>query len=202
MTDVRDIHELIPLYALGALDDAEARTVEQAIERDPTLAAELDSYLALAPTAVPDPDVKARLLASAGGGAFEKFSDRLSTLLDVTIDRARELLGLIERKAAWEHPVPGIHLVHFDGGPAYAAADCGFVRIDPGCTFPWHTHRGEEVVVVLAGTLHDKTANKTYSAGDTVTQAQGTAHDLTAGDDGALYVARAIDGIEINGQRQ
>ena len=52
----------------------------------------------------------------------------MASLFDVTVDRARELLGLIERPASWENPVPGIRLVHFDGGPAYAAADCGFVR--------------------------------------------------------------------------
>ena len=138
-----DIRELIPLYALGALDDDEARTVE----------------------------------------------------------RARELLGLIERKASWENPVPGIHLVHFDGGPAYAAADCGFIRIDPGCTFPWHTHRGEEVSILLAGTVRDHTG-KQWQPGDDIVQNEGTEHSLTAGDEGALYVARAMNGIEVSGQRQ
>jgi hypothetical protein len=198
MTDIR---ELIPLYALGALEADDADAVERALEADPALAAELDSYLALTPAVVPAADVKARLLASAGGGRFGAFSGRLTMLLDVTVDRACELLGLIERKASWENPVPGVHLIHFDGGPAYAAADCGFVRIEPGCTFPWHMHRGEEVSVLLHGTLRDN-AGKVWQAGDEIVQHQGSEHDLTAGDDGAVYVARAMDGIEIAGQRQ
>lgn len=198
MTDIR---ELIPLYALGALDTEEATAVERAIEADPALAAELDSYLALTPAVAPGADVKARLLASVGGGRFDAFSGRMSKLLDVTVDRARELLGLIERKASWENPVPGVHLIHFDGGPAYATADCGFVRIEPGCTFPWHMHRGEEVSVVLLGTLRDS-GGKVWQAGDEIVHAQGSEHDLTAGDEGAMYVARVIDGIEIAGQRQ
>lgn len=197
-----DIRELIPLYAVGALDGDEAAAVERAVESDPLLAAELDSYLSLLPTAAPDADVKARLLASVGGGRFENYSSRMAKLFDVTVDRARELLALIERKASWENPVPGVHLVHFDGGPACAAADCGFVRIEPGCTFPWHTHRGEEVVVVLEGTVRDNTAGKTYQPGEEILQAEGSAHDLVAGDDGALYVARAMNGIEVSGQRQ
>jgi len=200
MTDIR---ELIPLYALGALDDDEARAVERAVESDASLAAELDSFLALAPVAVPSPDVKARLLASAGAGPHESFVDRMSKLVGVTLDRSRELLALIERKTSWETPVPGmgVHLVHFDGGPAYAAADCGFVRIEPGCTFPWHKHRGEEVNLILSGSVRDDQGN-TYGPGDVITQVQGSEHSLTAGDEGALYVARAMDGIEINGQRQ
>lgn len=197
-----DIRELIPLYAVGALDGDEAAAVERAVESDPVLAAELDSYLSLIPTTAPDADVKTRLLASVGGGRFENYSSRMAKLFDVTVDRARELLALIERKASWENPVPGVHLVHFDGGPACAAADCGFVRIEPGCTFPWHTHRGEEVVVVLEGTVRDNTAGKTYQPGEEILQAEGSAHDLVAGDDGALYVARAMNGIEVSGQRQ
>lgn len=196
-----DIRELIPLYALGALDDTEAAAVERAVEADPTLAAELDSYLAIVPAVAPSPDVKARLLASVGGGRFERFADRMAKLLDVGADRARELLGLIERKASWENPVPGVHLVHFDGGPACAAADCGFVRIEPGCTFPWHTHRGEELSILLEGTVKDH-EGRVWHAGDEIAQAEATAHSLTAGDDGALYVARAMNGIEVSGQRQ
>jgi anti-sigma factor ChrR (cupin superfamily) len=122
-------------------------------------------------------------------------------MLDVTVDRARELLGLIERKASWVNPVPGVHLVHFEGGPAYAAADCGFVRIEPGCAFPTHTHRGEEVSIVLEGSMRD-IDGKVVSAGDELVQTDGSEHHLVAGPEGVLYVARAMNGIEIAGQRQ
>lgn len=196
-----NIRDLLPLYALGALDPDEAAAVERAVEADPQLAAELDRYFDVAPVVAPAPDVAARLLASTGGSRFELFSARIAGLFDVTIDRARELLGLIERSVSWEQPVPGIHLVHVQGGPASAAADCGFVRIDPGCTFPWHTHRGEEVSVILEGSLRDSDG-KVLSAGDERVHATGTQHDLTAGPDGVLYVARAMHGIEVSGHRQ
>jgi putative transcriptional regulator len=195
------IRDLLPLYALGALDADEASAVEQAIADDPALAAELDTYLAIAPTATPGADLEARLMASVGGGPHERFASRIGSLLDVAVDRARELLGLIERKASWVHPVPGVHLVHFEAGPAYAAADCGFVRIDPGCTFPTHTHRGEEVSILLGGSMTDSDGN-VLSAGDELVHAHGSEHHLVAGPEGVLYVARAMDGIEIAGQRQ
>ena len=192
-----DIRELIPLYALGALDETESAQVERALENDPSLAAELDAYLSLTPAAVPGADVKARLMTSIGGGRFERFSARMASLFDVTIERARELLGLAERDASWERPMPGIGLVHFDGGPACATADCGFVRIAPGCTFPWHTHRGEEVSVILAGTLRDH-EGRLLRPGDELVQPQGSQHDISAhGDEEVIFVARAINGIDV-----
>jgi putative transcriptional regulator len=196
-----NIRDLLPLYALGALDADEATAVEQAIAADPALAGELDAYFDVVPTQVPGADLEAQLMASVGGGAYESFATRVAALFDVTVDRARELLGLVERNVAWVHPVPGIHLVHFSGGPAYAAADCGFVRIEPGCTFPSHTHRGEEVSVILQGSMRDRDG-KVLSAGDCLVQAPDTEHDLVAGPEGVLYVARAMNGIEIAGQRQ
>src|SRR5438552_12193516 len=65
------------------------------------------------------PAVKTRLMASVGEGRFERFSARMSKLYDVSVERARELLGLADRPASWEAAMPGIGLVHFDGGPAY-----------------------------------------------------------------------------------
>ena len=198
-----DVRELLPLYVLGALDADEAAAVERAVVADPSLAAELDSYrdaahllVASAPEVAPSPDVKARLLASVGGGRFEKYSGRLANLFDVTVDRARELLALVERAASWDTPVPGVGLVHFDGGPACATADCGFIRIAPGCTFPWHTHRGEEVSVILAGTLRDD-AGRLYHPGDELVQAVGSQHDISADAEEVIFVARAFGGIEV-----
>ena len=191
-----DIRELLPLYAVGALSPEEAADVERAVQADPRLAAELDSYLSLIAPVTPSADVQARLMASVGGGRFERFADRMAELFDVTVDRARELLGLVERAASWERPLPGISLIHFDGGPACAAADCGFVRIAPGCTFPWHTHRGEEVNVILSGTVRDS-EGKNLRAGDELVQSPNTQHDLTAGDEEVIYVARAMNGIEV-----
>ncbi|HEY1556113.1 MAG TPA: cupin domain-containing protein [Kofleriaceae bacterium] len=202
MTDLR---ELLPLHALGVLEPDEADAVERAVAADPKLAAELAAFretagalVAIVPEVAPQADVKTRLLASVGGGRFERFSARVANVFDVTVERGRELLGLVERAASWDAPLPGIGLVHFQGGPACATADCGFVRIDPGCTFPWHTHRGEELSIILAGTLrnHD---GRLFGPGDELLQAAGTQHELTvAGDEPVIFVARAIDGIEVS----
>jgi putative transcriptional regulator len=193
MTDVR---ELLPLYALGELSPDEATAVERAIEVDANLAIELESYLDLV-AVTPPADLRARLIASTGGGRFERFAERVAKLLDVTIDRSRELLGLTEQASSWENPVPGVSLIHFEGGPAYAAADCGFVRIAPGCKFPWHTHRGEEVSMILSGAMRDHDG-RVLRAGDELVHPSATQHELVNdGDEDVIYVARAINGIEV-----
>lgn len=199
-----DVRELLPLYALGVLEPDEAQVVERAIANDAALAAELAGYAAstdllVAPIA-PPVDVKARLLASIGQGRFESFTSRLANLFDVTVERARELVGLIERPASWHREAPGISLVHFEGGPAYAAADCGFIRIDPGGVFPPHKHVGEETSIVLQGRMRDAASGRVLGPGDDLLQVQGSEHHLVCeGDEPCIFAARAVDGIEVAG---
>ncbi len=207
MTPVENIRELLPLYALGILTPEETAVVDAAVAKDPSLAAELAAYCdatteLIAPI-TPAAEVKTRLLASIGDGRYESFSNRLTKMYDVSVDRARELLGLADRSASWEiQPIPGIHLVHFDGGPMYAAADCGFVRLAAGSTFPSHTHLGEEVSLILSGQLEAFGSDGTrhiLSAGDELVQAEGSVHHLVALGGECVFAARAMNGIAIGG---
>jgi putative transcriptional regulator len=204
MTPADDIRELLPLYALGILEPDERRSVARAIATDPALAEELLAYQDSANQLVvpiePPPAVKARLLASVGGGRLDRFAQRLGALFDVTVDRARELLGLIERPPSWEAQAPGITLVHFDGGPAYAAADCGFVRLAPGAIFPFHKHLGDELCVVIEGAVYDPTNDRLIDTGDDYVQPDGTEHALiNKGSVDCIFAARVMHGIEVAG---
>jgi len=207
-----ELRELLPLYALGVLTPEEEATVDDAIAHEPSLADELVSYrdatselIELIETVAPTAEVKTRLMASIGEGRFETFSTKMSKLFDVSVDRARELLGLAERKASWEpQMVPGMLLVHFEGGPAYTAADCGFIHLADGAVFPPHKHLGEEVSFILSGTLQvidpDGT-ERTLVVGDELVQEPGTSHHLVAVRGECIFATRAIDGIEIEGAR-
>jgi quercetin dioxygenase-like cupin family protein len=199
-----DVKELLPIYALGALEPDEAKLVERAIAGDPALAAELDALQRAAEQLVspvaPSSAVKVRLMASIGAGRFERFGHRMASLFDVSIDKAREFLGLIERPGSWNVGAPGVGLVHFDGGPAFAAADCGFVRLAPGATFPHHKHLGEEASMVLSGTLRDAASGRLLGPGDELIQAEGTEHHLVCeGSEDCIFAARAMNGIEVAG---
>jgi ChrR Cupin-like domain len=199
-----DIRELLPLYALGILEPEEASAVERAVAQDAALATELASYqtsaeLLVVPVA-PAPDVKVRLLASVGGSRFETFSARLAELYDVTVDKARELLGLIERPTSWNQEAGGISLVHFNGGAAYAAADCGFIRLEPGAVFPPHKHLGDEASLVLQGQLRDASSGRLLGPGDELLQTEGSEHHLICeGTEPCIFAARALNGIEVAG---
>ena len=192
------IQELLPLYALGLLEGDEAAMVENAITADPALARELATYEdSLIVPIAPPADLEKRLMASVGGGRFERFAARLGELFDVSLDRARELLGLAEREASWAEEAPRVFLIHFAGGPAHATADCGIIRIAPGGVFPPHMHRGEEHSIIIAGTLRDHDG-KLYRAGEELVYAANTSHLLTVdGDEDVIFIARALDGIEL-----
>jgi hypothetical protein len=198
MTDIR---ELLPLYAIGAADADERRAVEAAIATDPGLARELASHqdvasaLAVA-TAAPAPAsyVKARLLASVGVGRFERFTTRFASLFDVSVDRARELLGWTEDPTKWAIGLPGLQVIHFAGGPQCHGADTGFLEVQPGARFPWHEHVGEEVMLVLAGALRDHDGT-VYAAGDELAKAPATQHDFSAASHEPVVLAVRAFGV-------
>jgi hypothetical protein len=192
------IEELLPLYALGLLEGDEAASVAKAVEADPALARELAGYDdALITPIAPPADLENRLMASAGGGRFERFAARISELFDLSVERTRELLGLTERDSSWGEEAPRVFLIHFDAGPAAATADCGIIRITPGGVFPPHMHRGEETAIILSGAIRDHDG-KVYRAGDELVYAAGSSHFLTVdGDEDVVFVARAFDGIEL-----
>ncbi len=188
------IDELLPLYALGALDDDEARSVERALAVDPSLMAALTTYqraaAALAealPRVEPSAGVRARLLATTEG-RFERFVQRFAELFDVAADRARELLGLIDQPAAWEPgSEPGCALIHFPAGPALAGADTGFVRLAPGARFAWHRHTGREHNLVLQGHADDSLLGR-LGPGDEGVAEPGSEHDfVNIGDEDFLF---------------
>ncbi|CAN5410411.1 hypothetical protein BH11MYX1_BH11MYX1_19110 [soil metagenome] len=202
---ILDLAELLALHALGLLERDEAEAVEKAVQADPALAAELaalreTTYSLLSSLVVPispPADLEKRLMASIGAGPFERFATRFAEIFDLALDRSRELLGMCEREASWGEAAPGIFLIHFGAGPAAARADCGLVRMKPGSTFPPHMHRGEERSLVLTGTLRDLDGTL-YRPGDELVCAQSSSHLLTvAGDEDVIFVARALDGIEL-----
>lgn len=203
------LQELIALHTLDLLDPSEAAEAAAAIAGDAELATEFASLRetvhrlgASAPRIEPSPDVEAQLMASVGGGRLERFVAAIARLYDFSTDRAREVLSCIERQAVWQALLPNVDVIHFEGGPSCATADCGAVRIRAGGVFPVHTHRGKEMSVIVAGVVRDSDGS-VYRPGDEIVQNEGTSHTLTAeGSDDAIVMARAFNGIELARVRQ
>lgn len=207
-----DILELLPLHALGALDAAEAERVEQAIAADPALRRQLDGFrevahaltTALVPTPAPA-TVRSRLFASldelARPGRFDRFAGRMAQLFDVSVDKARMFLGWVDEPARWEEQAdfPNVQLIHLPPGPAWAAADCGLVRMQPGFRFPLHDHKGQEVTLVLQGTGYDSSGLRMEPGVELVLE-PGHPHEYTvdAGSEPYVFAVRFY-GIELIG---
>ena len=202
-----EVRELLPLYVLGLLEADEVSLVEQAVRRDPALAAELRGFDAaaarlldgVAPVAPPQ-SVRDRLLASIAPGRFERFAARFAEMYDVTVARARELFGLIDDASTYDRAIPGAVLIHFQGGAACAGADCGFIILPAGTKFPWHRHEGEEHVLIMQGRLRDCDGT-VIEAGQEDHKGAGTEHEFEAmsGDD-LIFCAR-VWGVRFDVQK-
>jgi hypothetical protein len=191
------ISEMLALYALGLLEPSEEETINHQLAASAELRAELQEILSVAgglahavPLVAPPERVGNRLMSSIGFGRFEKFVPRMATLFDVTLERARELLASIDQTRTWEVGASAsVQFAHFDGGPACVGADCGFVRVEAGATFPWHGHDGEEVTLVLEGSSVDH-SGKSLGPGDEMVLTGGQ-HDFTVTSDKTyLYAVR------------
>lgn len=155
----------------------------------------VDLLADLVPVA-PPAEVKARLLASSGGGRFAAFGPSLATMFEVTVDRAHELLGLIERGASWQRQLPGVETIVFSGGPGLAGAGCAFLRIASGATVPMHAHVGAESTIVLAGRVLDVTRVRAFGPGDSWQLAAGTRHALIGqSEEPCICAVCARDGV-------
>lgn len=202
-----DESNLLAEYALGTLDDPnEIVRAKQLIADDREHAAELAELhtsltqlaFALDPVA-PKPGLRDRLLASTRAGRFDRFADKLAELFDVSAERAKQLLALIDDPDQWQPgPCPGSALIHFSAGPACAGADTGFVRVRPGVQFAWHQHKGEETTLVLQGRCVDSDG-ASYAAGDVFVNQTDTQHDFSNPDDAVDYLfAVRVFGVDFD----
>lgn len=199
-----DVIELLPLFAAGVLDEADAAEVERALAEHPALHRELDrwrdAFASLGEAAgrvEPDASLRARLLASTESLAVNvaRFAAQVAELYDLSLDAARELLARVDDAAAWRPTMPGIDCLRVKPGAKHAGVECNLVRIAPGTRFPWHRHVGEEVSLVLHGGAHMSDGTDLLP-GDVLTVGEETEHDFVIEDGGdCCIVAVRMAGI-------
>lgn len=213
------IDEWIPDLVLGTLDDAMRDEVEGHLERCARCSGELadataalsDMALPLAPVR-PHPGVFTDLLASiaereprperpTAADRFAELIDRVAALFDLTRERVRTLLDLVDEPAAWRPgKVPGIRLLDLRGGAAIAGADAGLVRLEPGVTFPYHRHVGGEAVLVLEGSFVGDDGVVT-GRGEGLRFEPESRHDFTARAEGCLFAVVIWQGLDFSASR-
>jgi hypothetical protein len=142
----------------------------------------------------PDPAVRARLLRTVSGpDRLSLFFERAAGLLDLTVEAVRAVFTRIDDATAWEPGLPGMHMIHFAAGPQLATADAGFVRLQPGMSFPRHRHLGPEVTLVLEGAM--RCGDRVYGPGEVLEMAEGSVHEYSAAPERDLVVLVIQNGI-------
>ena len=193
-------------YVLGLLPEGERRELEAELARSPALARELVAVrevIGLVPGTLeacepPRPFARGALLAALDSGArFVPVADDLARHFDLPRARIEELLLQIDDDARYEAgPMPGIAVMHFDGGPAAVGHDTGFVRLPAGLQFPYHRHAGAEVNYVLAGALRDGDGTL-YMAGEAIEKPEGSSHEFSVTPDRDALIAVVQSGFDI-----
>jgi quercetin dioxygenase-like cupin family protein len=191
------------------LEETEQRNVRAHLDECCTCAAEYRlSAEALAnlamslPLTAPSPEVRKRLLNSMSTtNRFEMFAAQVAELIDVSIDRARELVGRIDDAQSWmKTHVAGVFSYDLPVGPAAADAVVGFVKLRPGVVFPDHEHMGDEAMLVVQGSCIDSYGT-IMRRGDSIRLPPGTHHEFTAqpGPD-FIYLGVAHKGFIMGGE--
>ncbi|HLU38786.1 MAG TPA: cupin domain-containing protein [Planctomycetota bacterium] len=86
-----------------------------------------------------------------------------------------------------------IHFYYSDRERGHAAV---MIRMEPGCSYPRHRHKGAEELLILQGGYRDETGE--HRAGDFVRYEDGTSHHPVALDgEPCVFFAIAHEGIEL-----
>lgn len=172
----------------SALDDVDPQ------ERAETL----EALTATLPQPLLPPALLARVQTSTSRrGRLHRFAATVARLLDVAEGTAKDLLDLAADPASYgAGMVPGMSLLHVQGGPTLAKAITGFVRLEGGIRFPEHTHLGQESVLVLQGCYLD--GERRVGPGEIVIQSAESSHAIEAlpGPD-LVYLAVVQDGLRM-----
>lgn len=187
-----ELSEFITLYALDSLGSEDSREFASHVDVCPVCRHELQALQSTlgvlgyaAPVAAPPGELKARVLARVPATVMPAQPPR--TILDV----------LRMSDVVWEpSEYPGIsfHWLRHEVATGTAAA---LVKIQPGCRYAAHRHRGGEDCLVLQGGFRDRRGE--YHAGDFVYYEPDSIHyDFQALEDAeCILFIIAHGGLEI-----
>lgn len=149
----------------------------------------------------PPSALRSRLLSEVAGWArYLPFAAELARHFDLTRERVRQLLAMIDEPGLW---TPGIEPVqgfmHFAPGPALAPLHGGFVRMLSGMRFPPHRHGDRELTFVLDGELCDGNG-VLYRPGDALDMSPGSVHSLAVASPAPALIALLNGHIEMLGE--
>jgi anti-sigma factor ChrR (cupin superfamily) len=184
-----DVHELVSLYALGALDEDDKVRFEEHLDECTACEAELRSLTEVAAslgnsrTAAPPPQLRERLMTrarssrQAPGIIFEQGG--------ILLSRSSEI--------PWQRLGPGIEfkLLYADAARKYRTS---LVRMEAGSQMPKHRHQETEELFILSGELHVE--GQVARAGDYCRADAHSVHAEAFTPSGATFLVMASENDE------
>lgn len=164
----------------------------------------IDAIVADLARVAPSASLRDRILAaSAGPGRLYRFAEQIAAMVDVTIDKARELLDRVAESTLWERNLfPGMDALWVEGGPAVANCIRGFARLEAGAAFPEHEHLGDETTLVLEGVMLES-GGAVVRPGEQIVMTAATHHHYRAapGRTDLLFFLVVREGIGLPGAK-
>lgn len=183
---VEEVAERASLYALGALDEEEARLFEAHLaEGCDACADEVRSFnpviasLGTCPAeAVPSPGVRERLAAFLTKEA--RPVERTSAFTDM---RSRQMVKIRSNEGEWHPLAKGVfRKTLFEDQER--GTTTSIIKLQPGAHIPSHHHGGIEECMVLEGDVYSDT--ESFAAGDYLCMPAGSMHEPLFSTHGAL----------------
>jgi len=182
---IADLHELAPLYVLGALDAGENIAFEEHLHQGcESCAEEVRSFSGVAAAigesvpATPPKGLRERLLSKV----------RATPSVPGILLKQSGLLIARSDDFVWQPMAPGIFYktLFEDTSRKYNTA---LVRMEAGARYPSHSHAEIEELFMLNGDLHVE--NIVMRAGDYCRGDSGSMHGETFSDTGCLFLMMA-----------
>jgi len=200
------IDDRLTPFVLGMLSEAEVDQIERELADDAELrrqlqaAEELVAYLSNHTQGLQSHrSVRTRLLRSIHESKpLSGFTERLQKLFDFDLEEIESLIAMVSDSihSRWKPTgIPDVQVMHFTGGTAVEAADCGFLRLGSGAIFPEHSHVGDEWALVVQGTI-EELGGRSFTIGDLAFSRAGSSHTLrVTSTQEALLAIVNFDGI-------
>lgn len=131
---------------------------------------------------VPDPTVRARLLAALRGPErWTPFAPEVARVFAIAPKDVLDALRRIEDASAWEPgPWPASRFLRT---PALTAASALIARLPAGLRIGDHAHPARELTYILDGEVVEAGCERVHRSGGLLDKAPGTRHEVTVLDD-------------------
>ncbi len=140
------------------------------------------------------PDALERTFAAIGKDAPPKTPLRYAELAGLPAALSHAIREA-EQGEGWRRLLPGVRRLRLDV-PGKARAEV--YRIAAGVPIPWHTHKGKELTLCLAGGFSE--ARGSYGPGDATISDSSVRHQPKADKDGPCFVLAVTDaGLKYEG---